>query len=118
MPFEQIATNTTDGVMTITLNRPERLNAWTAQMGRELIEAYTAPVSVALARRMMWTMLGADHPMQAHRADSRGMPARGTSADAGEGVTAFLEKRPARFPDKVSDGLPQILPDWTRQEFV
>ena len=69
----------------------------------------TAPVSVALARRMMWTMLGAEHPMIAHRADSRGMFIRGQSADAREGVTAFLEKRPAVFPDRVSDGLPDIL---------
>jgi enoyl-CoA hydratase/carnithine racemase len=70
----------------------------------------TAPVSVALARRMMWTMLGAEHPMLAHRADSRGMFARGQSADAREGVTSFLEKRPATFPDRISDGLPDILP--------
>jgi enoyl-CoA hydratase/carnithine racemase len=69
-----------------------------------------APVSVALARRMMWTMLGADHPMEAHRADSRAMFARGQSADAREGVTSFLEKRPARFTDRVSDGLPDIFP--------
>jgi enoyl-CoA hydratase/carnithine racemase len=67
-----------------------------------------APVSVALARRMMWRMLGAEHPMLAHRADSRGMFARGQSADAREGVTAFLEKRPAEFPDRVSDGLPDV----------
>jgi enoyl-CoA hydratase/carnithine racemase len=74
----------------------------------------TAPVSVALARRMMWTMLGAEHPMIAHRADSRGMFSRGQSADAVEGVTSFLEKRPAHFPDRVSDGLPEIFPG--RQE--
>jgi enoyl-CoA hydratase/carnithine racemase len=71
----------------------------------------TAPVSVALARRLLWTMLGADHPMAAHRADSRGMFFRGQSADAQEGVTSFLEKRPASFPDKVSDGLPELFPD-------
>jgi enoyl-CoA hydratase/carnithine racemase len=70
----------------------------------------TAPVSVALARRMMWTMLGAEHPMEAHRADSRGMFSRGQSDDAREGVTSFLEKRPARFTDRVSDGLPDIFP--------
>ena len=69
-----------------------------------------APVSVALARRLMWTMLGADHPMAAHRADSRAMVARGQSDDAREGVTSFLEKRPARFADRVSDGLPDIFP--------
>jgi enoyl-CoA hydratase/carnithine racemase len=70
----------------------------------------TAPVSVALARRMMWTMLSAPHPMDAHRADSRGMLFRGQSEDAREGITSFLEKRPARFTDRVSDGLPEIFP--------
>ena len=70
----------------------------------------SAPVSVALARRLMWTMLGAAHPMEAHRADSRAMFARGQSADAAEGVTSFLEKRPAQFTDRVSDGLPELFP--------
>jgi hypothetical protein len=66
---------------------------------------------------MMWRMLGADHPMLAHRADSRGMFARGQSGDAREGVTAFLEKRPAEFPDRVSDGLPDVFPRWSAPEF-
>jgi enoyl-CoA hydratase/carnithine racemase len=74
------------------------------------IAGNSAPVSVALARRMMWTMLGASHPMEAHRADSRAMFARGRSADAIEGVTSFLEKRDPNFRDRVSDGLPDILP--------
>src|SRR5215216_7400885 len=69
-----------------------------------------APVSVALARRMLWDMLGADHPMEAHKADSRAMFARGQSADAREGVSSFLEKRPAEFADRVGDGLPELYP--------
>jgi enoyl-CoA hydratase/carnithine racemase len=77
----------------------------------------TAPVSVALARQLMWRMLGAEHPMIAHRADSRGMVARGQSADVVEGVTSFLEKRPAHFTDKVSDGLPDVMPGWHAPEF-
>jgi len=77
----------------------------------------TAPVSVALARRMMWRMLGAEHPMLAHRADSRGMFYRGRSADAAEGIASFLEKRPAQFPDRVSEGLPDIMPGWAAPEF-
>jgi enoyl-CoA hydratase/carnithine racemase len=76
-----------------------------------------APVSVALARRMVWRMLGAEHPMLAHRADSRGMFLRGQSADAAEGVTSFLEKRPARFPDRITDGLPDVMPGWAAPEF-
>jgi enoyl-CoA hydratase/carnithine racemase len=74
------------------------------------ITEHTAPVSVALARRMLWTMLGADHPMAAHRADSRAMFARGQSDDAREGVTSFLEKRGAQFTDRVSEGLPDVFP--------
>ena len=77
----------------------------------------TAPVSVALARQLMWRMLGAEHPMIAHRADSRGMVARGQSADVVEGVTSFLEKRPAHFTDRVSDGLPDVMPGYRTPEF-
>ena len=77
----------------------------------------TAPVSVALSRQMLWRMLGAPHPMDAHRVDSRGIQSRGASADAREGVTSFLEKRPASFADKVGDGLPAIFPDWNEPGF-
>ena len=77
----------------------------------------TAPVSVALSRQMLWRMLGANHPMEAHRVDSRGIQLRGRSEDSREGVTSFLEKRPAVFPDLVSDGLPAIFPDWKSPEF-
>ena len=85
-------------------------------LAREIAEN-TAPVSVALARQLMWRMLGAEHPMLAHRADSRGMFARGQSADAVEGITAFLEKRAASFPDRVSDGLPEVMPWWREPGF-
>ena len=77
----------------------------------------TAPVSVALTRQMLWRMLGADHPMEAHRVDSRAINSRGASADAREGVVSFLEKRPAQFPVKVSDGLPDVFPDWQDPQF-
>jgi enoyl-CoA hydratase/carnithine racemase len=95
--------------------KAELLDAATA-LAREIADN-AAPVSVALTRRMMWTMLDAEHPMIAHRADSRGMLYRGRSADAAEGIAAFLEKRSAEFPDKVSDGLPDVLPGWTAPEF-
>jgi enoyl-CoA hydratase/carnithine racemase len=85
-------------------------------LAREIAEN-TAPVSVALARQLMWRMLGAEHPMLAHRADSCGMVARGQSADAVEGINAFLEKRAANFPDRVSDGLPDVMPGWSAPEF-
>ena len=99
-----------------SLHRPDELLGAARELALEIVEN-TAPVSVALARRMMWSMLGAEHPMLAHRADSRGMFSRGQSADAVEGVTSFLEKRPARFPDRVSAGLPNVLEGWTEPGF-
>jgi len=97
------------GGLVRSVHAPDDVLGAARDLAREIADN-AAPVSVALARRMMWTMLGAAHPMEAHRADSRAMFARGRSADAREGVTSFLEKRPAEFSDRVSDGLPDILP--------
>jgi enoyl-CoA hydratase/carnithine racemase len=67
------------------------------------IAAHTAPVSIAVSRRLLWQMLGAAHPMEAHIAESRALHERTRSADAAEGVAAFLEKREPTFPLRVSD---------------
>jgi enoyl-CoA hydratase/carnithine racemase len=99
-----------------SLHPADQLLGAARELAREIVEN-AAPVSVALARRMLWRMLGAEHPMIAHRADSRAMFHRGQSADAVEGVTSFLEKRPAHFSDRVSEGLPDIQPDWSEPEF-
>jgi hypothetical protein len=81
------------------------------------IAAKTAPVSVALIRQMMWRMLGADDPMEAHKVDSRGIYARGRSEDVKEGVVSFLEKRPAQFRNKVSADMPDYFPWWDEREY-
>ena len=86
------------------------------ELAREIADN-TAPVSVALTRQMLWRMLGADHPMEAHRVDSRGIQSRGASADAREGVESFLEKRAPVYPVKVSDGLPDLFVDYVEPEF-
>jgi enoyl-CoA hydratase/carnithine racemase len=98
-----------EGGLVRSLHPKDELLPTAYALAREIADN-AAPVSVALARRLLWTMLGAEHPMDAHRADSRAMFARGQAGDAREGVTAFLEKRPAEFPDRVSDGLPEIFP--------
>ncbi len=105
-----------EGGLLRSLHPREQLLDAAREIAREIAEN-TAPVSVALARQLLWRMLGAEHPMIAHRADSRGMFLRGQSADAAEGVTAFLQKRPAQFPDRVSDGLPEIFPGWSAPRF-
>ena len=81
------------------------------KLAREVADN-TSGVSVALMRQMQWRMLGADHPMEAHKIDSRLMVQTGASADAREGVAAFLEKRAARFPGRVSTDLPSTFPWW------
>jgi enoyl-CoA hydratase/carnithine racemase len=99
-----------------SVHAPDELLPAAYALAQEIV-ANTAPVSVALSRLMMWRMLGADHPMEAHRVDSRAIRARGASDDAREGVTSFLEKRPAVFTDRVSAGLPDVFPDWTPPSF-
>jgi len=77
----------------------------------------TAPVSIALIRQMMWRMLGADDPMEAHKVDSRGIYTRGRSEDVKEGVMSFLEKRPANFKNKISSDMPDFFPWWDEREY-
>jgi len=81
------------------------------------VKSPTAPVSVALIRQMMWRMLGADDPMEAHKIDSRGIYTRGRSDDVKEGVVSFLEKRPAKFKNKVSADMPDYFPWWEEREY-
>lgn len=77
----------------------------------------TSSISVTMIRHMMWKMLGADHPMEAHKIDSRGVYFTGKSADAHEGVQSFLEKRPAEFAGKVSTDMPEFFPWWEQRKF-
>jgi enoyl-CoA hydratase/carnithine racemase len=90
---------------------PEGLLPAARALAREIADN-TAAVSVALSRQLMWKLLGASHPMEAHRLDSQGMFWTGRSADAYEGVTAFVEKRPAHFTLKPSVDMPPFYPWW------
>lgn len=85
-------------------------------LAKEIVDN-TAPVSVALSRQMMWRMLGARHPMEAHRVETRAMHIRGQAEDAREGVTSFLEKRRAEFGMTVSNDFPDVFTDWDEPEF-
>jgi enoyl-CoA hydratase/carnithine racemase len=94
---------------------PDELLPTAHALAREIADN-TSAVSVALARQMMWRLLGADHPREGHRLDSLAMFWTGRSADAYEGVSAFLEKRPARFPGKPSKDMPPFYPWWTPRD--
>ena len=105
-----------DGGLLRSLHQPEDLLTEARAIAAE-IRDNTAPVSVAMVRHMMWKMLGADHPMEAHKIDSRGVYYRGRSADAKEGVESFLEKRDANYPCQVSGDMPAFFPWWEERKF-
>lgn len=94
-----------------SLHAPDELLPAAYALAREIADN-AAPVSVAMARQMIWRMAGASHPMEAHRLDSRAIQSRGRSDDAKEGIEAFLQKRPAAFPQTVSRDLPDFF-DWS-----
>ncbi len=91
---------------------PEALLPAALDLAREIADN-TSAISVALSRQMLWRMLGADHPMEAHRLDSLAMAWTGRSADAYEGVSAFLEKCPATFTQRPSRDMPPFYPWWS-----
>lgn len=86
------------------------------EIARE-IAVQAAPVSVSLTRQMLWQGLTFDHPMEAHRVDSRAIQALGSMADAKEGVTSFLEKRDPEWSLKPSEDTPDVFPDWVERQF-
>lgn len=95
------------GGLVRSVHAPDQLLPAARALARDLT-GESAPVSVSLMRRMLWTGLGLAHPMEAHRIESRAIWSRGASADVREGVGAFLEKRAAHFPDRVSDAWPDF----------
>jgi enoyl-CoA hydratase/carnithine racemase len=86
------------------------LLATARSIAAEIVEN-TSAVSVALSRQLLWSMLGASTPWEAHRVDSAAIFRLGQAPDAVEGVTSFLEKRPPKFPGRVGDYL-DVVPAW------
>ena len=99
-----------------SLHEPEDLLPSAREIAAEIVEN-TSAISVTMIRHMMWKMLGADHPMEAHKVDSRGIFHLGRGADAREGVVSFLEKRSADFTSKPSQDMPEFFPWWEERDF-
>ena len=105
-----------DGGLIRSVHPANKLMDEAYKLAQEIIDN-TSPVSVALTRQMLWKMLGADHPMEAHKVDSRLIYELGKAEDAKEGVKSFLEKRSPKFPSKVSRDMPKFFPWWKNRKF-
>jgi enoyl-CoA hydratase/carnithine racemase len=95
---------------------PDQLIPTARELAREIADN-TSAISVALSRQLLWRMLDADHPMEAHRWESKSIYYTGRSADSNEGVASFFEKRPPNFTMKPSQDMPDFYPWWGEPDF-
>src|SRR5690606_15616755 len=99
-----------------SIHEPDELMPAAYALAREIADN-TAPMSALLNRQMIWRMLGADHPMEAHKIDSRAIAFMGESEDAKEGVRSFLEKRAPEFKLRPSQNRQAYDPWWNERPF-
>ncbi len=104
------------GGLVRSVHPPEDLLPAAAALAREIADN-TAPVSIAMTRAMLWRLSAAEHPMAAHKIDSRAIYRRARSGDAKEGIASFLEKRPPDYPDRVSADMPDFFPWWETADY-
>ncbi len=104
------------GGLVRSLHEPDDLLPAATALAREIADN-TAPVSVAMTRAMLWRLSTADHPMDAHRIDSRSIFTRAKTADAKEGIASFLEKREPHYPDRISRDMPDFYPWWDEPDY-
>ena len=111
------ATEAKEGGLIRSIHKPEELLNEARLLANEIIQS-SSSVSVSLTRQMLWRMLGADHPMEAHKIDSRLIYELGRGEDVKEGVNSFSEKRSPDFPNKVSEDMPESYPWWDEKKFT
>jgi enoyl-CoA hydratase/carnithine racemase len=104
------------GGLVRSVHAPGALMSEARTLAREIAQN-TSAVSVALTRAMMWRLMSADHPMEAHKIDSRAIYSLARSEDAKEGIASFLEKRRPNYPGKVSEDMPGFYPWWEPRRY-
>jgi len=106
-----------EGGLVRSLHAPGALMSEARTLAREIAQN-TSAVSVAMTRAMMWRLMSADHPMEAHKIDSRAIYTLSRGADASEGIASFLEKRKPDYPGKVSQDMPEFYPWWEARSYT
>ncbi len=104
------------GGLVRSIHEPAELLGAAQALAREIADN-TSAISVAMTRAMMWRLAAADHPMEAHKIDSRAIYRLSRGADAQEGIASFLEKRPPAYPGKVSADMPDFYPWWDERPY-
>lgn len=105
------------GGLVRSIYEPAELLGAAQALAREIADN-TSAISVAMTRAMMWRLAAADHPMEAHKIDSRAIYRLSRGADAKEGIASFLEKRPPAYPGKVSADMPDFYPWWDERPYA
>ncbi|MDY7098335.1 MAG: crotonase/enoyl-CoA hydratase family protein [Pseudomonadota bacterium] len=104
------------GGLVRSIHSPETLMDEARAIANEIAQN-TSAVSVAMTRAMMWRLMNTDHPMEAHKIDSRAIYKLSRGADAKEGIASFLEKRAPEYPAKVSEDMPDFYPWWEDRQY-
>jgi enoyl-CoA hydratase/carnithine racemase len=104
------------GGLVRSIHAPQDLLHAAKSLATEIAEN-TSAISVAMTRAMMWRLMSADHPMEAHKIDSRAIYSLSRGADAKEGIASFLEKRRPMYPGKVSADMPDFYPWWDDRQY-
>jgi len=104
------------GGLVRSLHAPDELMHAAQGLAREIADN-TSAVSVAMTRAMMWRLMNADHPMEAHKIDSRAIYRLSRGADAKEGIASFLDRRRPAYPGKVSKDMPDFYPWWNERTY-
>lgn len=110
------ATEAQAGGLVRSIHAPGDLLPAATALAREIADN-TSAISVAMTRAMMWRLASADHPMEAHKIDSRAIYRLSRGADAHEGIASFLEKRPPAYPGKVTADMPDFYPWWDARPY-
>jgi enoyl-CoA hydratase/carnithine racemase len=98
------------GGLVRSVHAPEELVPAAQALARKFADRNSSAVAAAVNRRLMWSMMGAQDPLDAVTLDVACVGYLAAGADAQEGIKSFFEKRPPAFPLRPSKDMPPFGP--------